>query len=105
MNPATCLRRPSLYIPTAAWCVHTFVGLPAALAITDGMAMTKRTKRILIMFTSIVTVLVLAILLFNWNMLRGPIDRKVRAAQGREMHINGNQEVDQTMHQLKRNQG
>src|SRR3569623_380795 len=105
MNPATCLRRPSLYIPTAAWCVHTFVGLPAALAITDGMAMTKRTKRILIIFTSIVTVLVLAILLFNWNMLRGPIERKVSAATGREMHINGNLDVDLSLHPLIRIQG
>src|SRR3569623_1334032 len=105
MNPATCLRRPSLYIPTAAWCVHTFVGLPAALAITDGMAMTKRTKRILIIFTSIVTVLVLAILLFNWNMLRGPIERKVSAATGREMHINGNLDVDLSLHPLIRVQG
>src|SRR3569623_362636 len=102
MNPATCLRRPSLYIPTAAWCVHTLVGLPAALAITDGMAMTKRTNRILIIFTSIVTVFVLAILLFNWNMLRGPIERKVSADNGREKHINGNLDVDQSQHPLIR---
>src|SRR3569832_3016664 len=89
MNPAICLQRLNIYIPTAAWCVHTIRRHPAGLAITDGTAMTKRTKRILIIFTSIVMVLVLAILLFNWNMLRGPIERKVSAATGREMHING----------------
>src|SRR3569623_2972171 len=91
--------------PTAAWCVHTIRRHPAGLAITDGMAMTKRTKRILIIFTSIVTVLVLAILLFNWNMLRGPIERKVSAATGREMHINGNLDVDLSLHPLIRIQG
>src|SRR3569833_1685721 len=94
MNPAICLQRLNIYIPTAAWCVHTIRRHPAGLAITDGTAMTKRTKRILIIFTSIVMVLVLAILLFYWNMLRGPIVRKVSAATGREMHINGNLDVD-----------
>ena len=50
-------------------------------------------------------VLVLAILLFNWNMLRGPIERKVSAATGREMHINGNLDVDLSLHPLIRIQG
>lgn len=36
----------------------------------------------------------LAILLFDWNMLRRPIERRVTAASGREFHINGNLLVD-----------
>ncbi len=38
--------------------------------------------------------LVLLILLFDWNWLKGPIERKVQAQTGRAFHIGGNLDVD-----------
>lgn len=38
--------------------------------------------------------IVLLLMLFEWNMLRGPIERRVSAATGREFHIHGDLGVD-----------
>jgi len=38
--------------------------------------------------------IVLLLMLFEWNMLRGPIERRVSAATGREFHIYGDLDVD-----------
>ena len=46
---------------------------------------------------AIALLVVLAILLFDWNMLRRPIERRVTASTGREFHINGNLLVDLSM--------
>lgn len=41
--------------------------------------------------------IVLLLMLFEWNMLRGPIERRVSAATGREFHIYGDLDVDLSM--------
>lgn len=41
--------------------------------------------------------IVLLLMLFEWNMLRGPIERRVSAATGREFHIHGDLDVDLSM--------
>ncbi len=54
--------------------------------------MTGRSK-ILVAFAVVVAVIVLAILLFDWNMLRGPAARYVSQKTGRMFAINGDLDV------------
>lgn len=54
-------------------------------------------RRFFELLGAIALLVVLAILLFDWNMLRRPIERRVMAATGREFHINGNLLVDLSM--------
>lgn len=55
--------------------------------------MTRTNKRILTTFAIIIGVLVLIILIFDWNWLKGPIERKVSAETGRSFAINGDLDV------------
>ncbi|MGC3981115.1 MAG: AsmA family protein [Steroidobacteraceae bacterium] len=56
------------------------------------MALTKRQKW-LTGILSFVALVALAVYLFEWNMLRGFVERRVTAATGREFHINGDLDV------------
>ena len=49
-----------------------------------------RGQRVLAVCGALLIVLVVAVLLFDWNMLKHPIERRVSAATGREFHIDGN---------------
>ena len=55
---------------------------------------TQKRIRLLELLAAAALLIVLAVILFDWNMLRGPIERRVSAATGREFHINGNLLVD-----------
>lgn len=55
------------------------------------MARISRREGILIAIAALVT---LAIILFNWNMLRGPVEWIVSKQTGRSFQINGNLDVD-----------
>ena len=55
---------------------------------------TKKRIRLLELLAAAALLIVLVVILFDWNMLRGPIERRVSAATGREFHINGNLLVD-----------
>lgn len=57
----------------------------------------KDRLRLLEMLTASVLLVVLAVSLFDWNMLRGPIEKRVSAATGREFHIYGDLDVDLSM--------
>jgi uncharacterized protein involved in outer membrane biogenesis len=56
--------------------------------------------RVIELLTAAVLLIVLAVMLFDWNMLRHPIERRVEAATGREFHINGNLSVKLSMKPL-----
>ncbi len=45
-------------------------------------------------FAAVTLLIVLLLMLFEWNMLRRPIERRVSAATGREFHIYGDLDVD-----------
>lgn len=49
------------------------------------------------LMAAVALLMVLLILLFDWNMLRGPIERRVTASTGREFHINGDLRVKLSM--------
>ncbi len=54
-------------------------------------------RRFFEVLAAIALLFVLAILWFDWNMLRRPIERRVAASTGREFHINGDLSVDLSM--------
>lgn len=60
---------------------------------TQGLRNQKRV-RLLELLAAAALLLVLAVLAFDWNMLRRSIERRVSASTGREFHINGNLSVD-----------
>ena len=43
---------------------------------------------------ALVLVLLIVILIFDWNWFKGPVERAVQAKTGREFHIDGNLDVD-----------
>lgn len=49
------------------------------------------------MLAATALLVVLLLMLFEWNMLRGPIERRVSAATGREFHIYGDLDVELSM--------
>jgi len=57
----------------------------------------KDRLRLLEILTASVLLVALAVLLFDWNMLRGPIEKRVSQATGREFHIYGDLDVDLSM--------
>ena len=66
------------------------------------MAQTQGTRkftgiRLLEILAAIGLLIVLLLLLFDWNMLKHPIERRVSAATGREFHINGDLSVKLSM--------
>ncbi len=52
-----------------------------------------RRHRVLAVFAALALALVAAVLLFDWNMLKHPIERRVSAATGRTFHIDGDLSV------------
>ena len=46
------------------------------------------------LLAAVALLVVLLLMMFEWNMLRGPIERRVSAATGREFHIHGDLDVD-----------
>ena len=52
-----------------------------------------RRHRLLATFGALALALVVAMLLFDWNMLKHPIERRVSAATGREFQIDGDLSV------------
>ncbi len=52
-----------------------------------------RNRRILLVMGALTALLLLFVLLFDWNVLRRPIERRVSAATGREFHIDGDLNV------------
>ncbi len=58
-----------------------------------GWAALSRNRRIVVALCALSALVVLFVLLFDWNMLRRPIERRVSAATGREFHIDGNLSV------------
>lgn len=66
------------------------------------MAQTQGTRkftgiRLLEILAALVLLIVLLLLIFDWNMLKHPIERRVSAATGREFHINGDLSVKLSM--------
>lgn len=59
--------------------------------------MNKTRKRLLIA-SSVLSVLIAGLLLLDWNLLRGPIERRVQAATGRQLDIRGDLDVDLGWH-------
>ena len=57
-------------------------------------ARNQRLIRRLELLTALALTLVLCVMLFDWNLLKGPIEHRVSAATGRAFHINGNLSVD-----------
>lgn len=57
----------------------------------------KERLRLLELTAASVLLVVLGIMLFDWNLLRGPIERRVGAATGREFHIDGDLSVRLSM--------
>ena len=53
----------------------------------------ERVRR-LELLAAVSLLILLVLMLFEWNMLRGPIERRVSAATGREFHIHGDLNVD-----------
>lgn len=46
------------------------------------------------MLAAVFLLIILLLMLFEWNMLRGPVERRVSAATGRDFHIHGDLDVD-----------
>ncbi len=68
------------------------------MAKTPSLPMRKRRWfRMLERLTAVGLMMVLALLLFDWNLLRGPIERRVSESTGREFHIHGDLSVDLSM--------
>ena len=63
----------------------------------DGTIDKKQRYRTLEILAALVLLVVLALMLFDWNMLRGPIERRVTDVTGREFHIYGDLSVDLSM--------
>ena len=56
----------------------------------------ERVRR-LELLAAVVLLVAFVLMLLEWNMLRGPIERRVSAATGRELRIHGNLDVDLSM--------
>ena len=54
--------------------------------------MTKNQKR-LAAVGAVLALIAVLICLFDWNMLRGPVERRVEQATGRSFHIHGDMDV------------
>lgn len=46
------------------------------------------------LLAAVFLLIILLLMLFEWNMLRGPVERRVSAATGRDFHIHGDLDVD-----------
>src|SRR4249920_2457336 len=57
----------------------------------------ERWRRRLELLAAFALAILLCWMLFDWNMLNGPIERRVTAETGRPFHINGNLSVDLSM--------
>jgi uncharacterized protein involved in outer membrane biogenesis len=55
---------------------------------------TTRTQKWVVGILSIITLLTVAVYLFEWNMLRGFVERRVMDSTGRSFQINGDLDVD-----------
>lgn len=64
--------------------------------------MTRTKKRILATVAVLVGLLVLLVILFDWNWLKGPIERKVSSETGRAFAINGDLDVKLSLRPLVR---
>ncbi|MBN6149581.1 AsmA family protein [Xanthomonas sp. AmX2] len=53
-----------------------------------------RLRRWPLVLGALVLILLIVILLFDWNWFKGPVERAVQARTGREFHIAGNLDVD-----------
>ncbi len=71
--------------------------LPGMTGKTTNAAPARDRTRFFELMAAFALLLVLLILLFEWNMLRRPIERRVTAATGREFHINGDLRVTLSM--------
>src|SRR3569832_997131 len=67
--------------------------------------MTRTGKRIITALAVLIGVVVLVVVLFDWNWLKGPIEHRVSSATGRSYVINGDLDVDLSLHPLVRVQG
>ena len=54
----------------------------------------RPSRRTLIVLGALIVGLIVLIALFDWNWLKGPIERRVHAQTGREFHIGGDLDVD-----------
>ncbi len=54
----------------------------------------KRGQRWLAVLVFLVALILLVIVLWDWNWFKGPVERAVQAKTGREFHIGGNLDVD-----------
>lgn len=66
--------------------------------VRDRWRAAPRRHRVLAVFGALLLALLLAALLFDWNMLKHPIERRISSATGREFHIDGNLSVKLGLH-------
>src|SRR4249919_3273391 len=59
--------------------------------------LSDRARRRLELLAAFALAILLCWMLFDWNMLKGPIERRVTAETGRAFHINGDLSVDLSM--------
>src|SRR3569833_2081152 len=64
--------------------------------------MTRTGKRIITALAVLIGVVVLVVVFFDWNWLKGPIEHRVSSATGRSFVINGDLDVDLSLHPLVR---
>src|SRR3569833_1790736 len=67
--------------------------------------MTRTGKRIITALSVLIRVVVLVVMFFDWNWLKGPIEHRVSSATGRSFVNNGDLDVDLSLHPLVRVQG
>src|SRR3569832_2474539 len=66
--------------------------------------MTRTGKRIITALAVLIGVVVLVVVFFDWNWLKGPIEHRVSSATGRSFVINNNKEDKHTKQPQKREQ-
>ncbi|MGH8025787.1 MAG: AsmA family protein, partial [Pseudoxanthomonas sp.] len=54
----------------------------------------KPSRPVAIVLGVLLLAIIILVLAFDWNWLKGPVERQVQAQTGRELHIGGNLHVD-----------